>query len=266
MTSNARVWTQDVAVANSVGRSAIDPTHPQRPPTGGPDDEVVEAIHEAPVRLLTRINADEVDQSKPLGARAIEVYTPIRAVTGSGDALGALEIYVPYAPIAASIDDPYRTITTLLFVGLFARWCILATISWSVTSRLRTSARANRRLARTDALTGLANRTAMTETVGREIASATGGHAVTVIAMDLDGFSHINEVLGHENGDQYLRHVAEQLSDIVGPRDAIARIGGGEFGIVMPGASERPVAETVTNIRRALLDEVELGGIASRVK
>ncbi len=249
-------------VRDSTGRVIFDPTHPGQPPTGAPDHEVVEAIHGAPVRLLTRINADEVDRFKPLGARAIEVYTPIRAVTDSGHALGALEIYVPYAPIAASINESYRTITTLLFVGLFALWCILATISWSATSRLRKSARANRRLARTDALTGLANRTAMTETVGRELASAEDGQAVTVMAMDLDGFSHINEVLGHENGDRYLRHVAEQLSATVGPRDSVARIGGDEFGIVMPAADEQQVADTVASIRRALLDQVDLGGIA----
>ncbi len=249
-------------VRDTTGRVIFDPTHPRQPPTGGPDHEVVEAIHDAPVRLLTRINADEVDRFKPLGTRAIEVYTPIHSVPDSGHALGALEIYVPYAPIAASIDDSYRTIVTLLVVGLFALWCILATISWSVTARLRKSARTNRRLARTDSLTGLANRTAMAETVGRELASIVDGQTVTVIAMDLDGFSHINEVLGHENGDRYLRHVAEQVSDTVGPRDAVARIGGDEFGVVMPDAGERQVAQTVANIRRALLNEVELGGIA----
>ena len=271
-TSNNGGWTRVLPlrtpspgllrVRDTTGRVIFDPTHPRQPPTGRPDHEVVEAIHRAPVRLLTRVNADEVDRFKPLGARAIEVYTPIRAVTDSGHALGALETYVPYAPIAASIDDSYRTITTLLFVGLFALWCILATISWSVTSRLRKSARANRRLARTDVLTGLANRMAMAETVGRELASAADGQAVTVIAMDVDGFSHINEVLGHENGDRYLRHVAEQLSATVGPHDSVARIGGDEFGVVMPAADERQVAQTIANIRRALLNEVELGGIA----
>ena len=244
-----------------VGHIVFDPLVPNQRPTGPTDGEVVEALSGHPVRLLTRINADEADRAKALGARAIEVYTPVFAGSGNGNALGALEIYVPYAPIAASTESSYRHMTILLTIGLLVLWSLLATISWSVTQRLRRSAASNRRLARVDALTGLANRTALAEALSHSLASA-HDRSVSVVVMDIDGFTQINEVLGHENGDRFLRHIAEQLTAVVEPTDLVARVGGDEFSVLMNGTDRRGADLRLEKIRWALLNEVELGGVA----
>ena len=59
------------------GHVAFDPASPNRRPYGPEDDEVVDAIAKGPVRLLTHMNADEVDRASAVGAPVIEVYTPI---------------------------------------------------------------------------------------------------------------------------------------------------------------------------------------------
>ncbi len=189
------------------GHIVFDPHFPRRGPFGPTDDEVVEAIEGTPVRLLTRLNADASDGAAANGPRAVEVYVPVHMAGGSTRALGALEVYVPYAPIATSIDDAARRATTLLAGGLFVLWGLLGAITWSVTRRLRRSAQANRRLARTDTLTGLANRTAMAEFLRRTL-ELDGARTVSVAVVDVDGFGQINEILGHENGDRFLQHVA----------------------------------------------------------
>ncbi len=249
-----------VRIRDRVGHVVFDPRTPNAGPTGAPDHEVIEAIHDAPVRLLTRLNADEVDASRGLGAQAIEVYTPIRS-SPSGPALGALEIYVPYAPIAAAIDQNAHHLTTLLVIGLSALWVLLAIITWSVTRRLRRAAAAQQRLAREDGLTGLANRTGLLERIPELLVRASANHPLTVAVLDLDGFAHVNKVLGPANGDHFLRHVAEQLRTCAGVDDVVARLGGDQFAMALVDSNVRQAEEVIARIRHALLTEVELGGI-----
>ena len=251
-----------IRIRDPLGHIVFDPRNPGRPPFGPRDDEAIEAANGRTVRLLTRLNADEADHARTLGVRAIEVYTPIRAASNGGPVLGVLEIYLPYTPIATSIDDSSRHTTLLLVSGLLALWFILASISWSVTRRLRRSVADSKRLARKDPLTGLANRTAMVDQLRETLASAAPGEPVTVVTADLDDFSRINEVLGHENGDRFLCHVADRFRDSVAPTDTVARLGADEFGLVLPDTDARRAAAVIAAVRRALLDEVELEGIA----
>ncbi|CAB4678084.1 MAG: EAL domain-containing protein [Actinobacteria bacterium] len=91
-------------------------------------------------------------------------------------------------------------------------------------------------LARTDELTGLANRRRFVAALD-EMRKGIGGHgdAVGVFIIDLDGFKDVNDSLGHEAGDQLLKLLASRLLDAL-PRDALlARLGGDEFGVLMSG-------------------------------
>ncbi len=78
--------------------------------------------------------------------------------------------------------------------------------------------------ARTDRLTGLANRLALQETMPPICAPT---HAV--IILDLDGFKAVNDTRGHEAGDEVLRAVADRLRRVCDCRDLVARLGGDEF-------------------------------------
>ncbi|MCJ2086002.1 EAL domain-containing protein [Methylobacterium sp. E-005] len=93
------------------------------------------------------------------------------------------------------------------------------------------------RLARHDVLTGLPNRALFHETVTRSLADiAQRGGACAVLYLDLDGFKGVNDSLGHQAGDELLRHVAGGLVGVAGA-GAVARLGGDEFAVLAPGGA-----------------------------
>ncbi|WP_432547448.1 diguanylate cyclase domain-containing protein [Kineococcus sp. SYSU DK004] len=103
--------------------------------------------------------------------------------------------------------------------------------------------------ARTDSLTGLANRAAFTEELER---CERDGVAVGVVFVDLDRFKEVNDTHGHAAGDELLRAVGRRLTSVLRPGDVVARLGGDEFAVVLrapePGVTEalaRRVSEAV---------------------
>lgn len=88
------------------------------------------------------------------------------------------------------------------------------------------------RLAQRDPLTGLLNRRSLYQVVDRLVAE---GKEFAVVMVDLDGFKRVNDEHGHLFGDRVLQRVAEAMQRAVRREDAIARYGGDEFAIVVPG-------------------------------
>jgi diguanylate cyclase (GGDEF)-like protein len=248
-----------IRLRDRAGYIAFDPLHTRQGVFGDPDDEVVDAIEGEQVAMLTRLNADEIDRELPSGPRAIEVYTPVFA-GNAGAAVGAVEVYVPYRPIAQGIDASYGRLRWTVGIGLLGLWLTLALITWSVTRGLRRSYAENRRLARRDPLTRLPNRLAMVEDVQSRLDVA-GRAGVTIAMIDIDGFTQINEVLGHANGDRFLQHVAAIVVDAVDGTGSTARIGADQFAIARPGDAEPTTDVVLERVRRALLDELELDGV-----
>ncbi len=99
----------------------------------------------------------------------------------------------------------------------------------------------NRRLAYQDPLTGLENRRSFTRTLTQDLAllSRQAGEGLAVFYIDLDEFKKVNDLGGHEAGDDMLLHVAACLRQTLGDRGTAARIGGDEFaGTVFTGSEE----------------------------
>jgi diguanylate cyclase (GGDEF)-like protein/PAS domain S-box-containing protein len=97
-----------------------------------------------------------------------------------------------------------------------------------------------------DPLTGLANRTMFQERL--DYAFRISERGVGVLWIDLDHFKEVNDIFGHEVGDEMLIAVADRLRDVVRDTDDIARMGGDEFAVVLPNISEieaRTVGERV---------------------
>lgn len=91
-----------------------------------------------------------------------------------------------------------------------------------------------RHASETDALTGTFNRAGWFEAAEVELARARRNEEPIAVAyIDLDDFKHVNDSLGHAEGDRVLRHVASTLRESVRRSDVIARIGGDEFVVLL---------------------------------
>jgi diguanylate cyclase (GGDEF)-like protein/PAS domain S-box-containing protein len=107
-------------------------------------------------------------------------------------------------------------------------------------------------MAHHDVLTGLPNRRLFLELIRLKIAEARRNRTKTgLLFLDLDRFKEVNDTLGHEAGDQLLRTVAERLRGTIRDSDAVARIGGDEFSILLAGIT-RP--EDITEIAQKILE------------
>jgi diguanylate cyclase (GGDEF)-like protein/PAS domain S-box-containing protein len=90
-----------------------------------------------------------------------------------------------------------------------------------------------------DPLTGLANRTFLTERLEETIrAGEREMKPCAVLLMDLDGFKSVNDSLGHQAGDRLLLQVAERMHRVLRKADTVARYGGDEFAVVPWGATD----------------------------
>jgi diguanylate cyclase (GGDEF)-like protein/PAS domain S-box-containing protein len=90
-------------------------------------------------------------------------------------------------------------------------------------------------LAQHDVLTDLPNRSLLTDRLTQAISLARRNHnQLAVMFLDLDGFKHINDSLGHAVGDKLLQSVADRLSACVRKSDTVSRQGGDEFVILLP--------------------------------
>lgn len=121
-----------------------------------------------------------------------------------------------------------------------------------IDERTRHLAIANERLermARTDALTGLANRRLALERLDE--CWAEGGE-LAVVLMDADGFKSVNDTFGHEAGDRVLVAVARALREAIRTDDLACRLGGDEFLVICPATALEGAARLAESLRLSL--------------
>ncbi len=105
-----------------------------------------------------------------------------------------------------------------------------------------------------DSLTGLPNRTLFIDRLQQAtIAAKRESTLLAVLILDMDRFKDVNDTLGHHNGDRLLKQVGLRLSAVIRESDTLARIGGDEFGFILPRLQEKTDVEKVAKkIKKSL--------------
>ncbi|HEV7664861.1 MAG TPA: sensor domain-containing diguanylate cyclase [Chloroflexota bacterium] len=184
-----------------------------------------------------------VGRMTPSGSLALAV--PLKA---GGRALGALELR-----LAEPLSEDDVKIVELLAAG--AAVALQNAYLYQQTQRLAT----------TDALTGLSNYRHFHDLLSLEVQRAQRmEYPIGLLIMDLDHFKRVNDRHGHPIGDIALRQVADQFRARLRRTDVVGRLGGEEFGAILPGDSLAEVAIVAEKLRHSIEELPPLrGGMAS---
>jgi diguanylate cyclase len=188
--------------------------------------------------LVLVIDGREVDPSFAAIERAVDAA----AAAARADATRALRRLDRVENVAV-IARPVVLAIGLILLGLFT-WALMDAVR-----RNRTLAEASRHQALHDSLTGLPNRILFYDRLEQALLGAEREQEpLAVLIVDLDRFKEVNDTMGHANGDLLLQQVGPRLRAALRARDTIARMGGDEFAVLLPGtdiAGSRQVAQSL---------------------
>ena len=184
---------------------------------------------------------DQQTVGRVTSSGTLQLMVPLRA---GGRSLGALELVLDEA-----LGEDDVKVVELLAAG--AAVALQNAYLYQETQRLAT----------TDALTGLSNYRHFHDLLTLEVQRARRmDYPIGLIIMDLDHFKLVNDRHGHPIGDATLRLVAEQLRKRLRRTDVIGRIGGEEFGAILPGDSLHEVAIVAEKLRHAVEELPPISG------
>jgi diguanylate cyclase (GGDEF)-like protein len=164
-----------------------------------------------------------------LGPRSTRVHSSVSAPMVESDQLiGVLNVG---APATHKFDEQ-----ALDTVKVFAEYAAAAIAKARLYDSSRRKSEELAYRATHDTLTGLPNRSMLRDCVVR--ASGRSGASGALLFIDLDGFKAVNDLLGHAGGDVLLEAVARRIGASVSADDTAARVGGDEFAVFLPSATD----------------------------
>jgi diguanylate cyclase (GGDEF)-like protein len=177
----------------------------------------------------------------------------VRSLLGILGTVYAFDALLTPVALLAAGGGPYAFLALLPLTG------VLHALGRERRSRLDTQSEADRldTLAHVDDLTSAANRRSFDQRLTVELARARrSGSSLSVCALDLDHFKRYNDTFGHPAGDDLLRRVTAAWGATLRPEAMLARIGGEEFGLILPAAQLRVAEVIVERLRTATPHEV----------
>lgn len=196
------------------------------------------AIRRRGVMVVEDARVDIRFRDNPLvtGDPGIRFYAGAPLITRGGQALGTVCV-IDRVPRSFDEDDR-ETLTDLAAIVMDELELRLANRELAV-------------LAQTDPLTGSLNRRTFFSLSEREIGRRRRtGCDIAVLVLDIDHFKKINDTYGHSAGDRVLAQFADQIGQTIRVQDVFARLGGEEFGLILPDASLNQAIETGERLRR----------------
>lgn len=201
--------------------------------------------------VLTVDDAEAVYPQLADGLRSIRrAAVSVLPLMTDGEHLGVL---VCYFGRARTFDEDFRDLQRAL-----GRQAAQTLVRVRLQRRLE-------ELARTDSLTGVANRQSIEQSLDAAIAHARGGGGpLALVFLDLDDFKSVNDTYGHPAGDDVLRALAQRVSAAVRTEDTVGRIGGDEFVVLCRDADEAAATLIADRIRVVAREPIEtLAGVVS---
>jgi len=142
------------------------------------------------------------------------------------------------------------------FLNTLVRTAIYVILT-ELVDKLKKTQKKEQLAARTDFVTGIANRRYFHELLETEIERIRRyPHPITVVYMDMDNFKQVNDLFGHKMGDEVLRCIASELKSKLRKTDIIARLGGDEFALLLPSARLPEAEVVISKVRTNLTEEM----------
>jgi diguanylate cyclase (GGDEF)-like protein len=137
----------------------------------------------------------------------------------------------------------------------------------SLVNQLEDQKRLLQKIATHDDLTGVMNRRALQQALKLEMnRTLRYGRPLSVLMIDLDGFKQVNDTLGHAAGDDVLKEIVQRISSRLRDPDLLGRIGGDEFGIVLPETDLEHAARVGQRVRHAIgAEPIAVAGVYRNV-
>ncbi len=212
------------------------------------------------VTLNIGINSALVALAQSSGAAALPAlgYAGLALYVG-----GVLEPWLARTLVAVMLTS----LAAALLVGgqplRLMTWLSVAAIVVAVEETVAALVASLRMQAHTDPLTGLLNRTGLYEVGDRTLAMARRtGEDLSAVTLDLDGFKQINDRKGHAAGDRVLIETTQDWHRQLRAGDVLARVGGDEFVLLLPGATLDDAHRTVGRLRAANPQPASAGVVA----
>ncbi len=202
--------------------------------------------------------------SLPNGGETLKVlrtYAPVAVPHGTG----VVVLYQDYGPIQQAANAAFLPVAGIFEAVLLLLFLALVPILRGVTQRIRRQMDEIEHRAHYDGLTGLPNRTLFRSLAEQSVglAAEEDGTAV-VLLLDVDRFKEVNDALGHERGDLLLQELGTRL-DALCNGHVVARFGGDEYAILLPGGTVGEAGGLAERIHAGLEQPFDLNGFSLEI-